>query len=92
MEMPVNEPFGRTGDTRSRPLRVFVIDDHPMIRHGLAAMIKAEREFEWVGDAADGTRSSTSGLRSVGRPSGGRCNPWERTIDHSVRARCRACQ
>lgn len=54
MEMPVNEPFGRTGDTRSRPLRVFVIDDHPMIRHGLAAMIKAEREFEWVGDAADG--------------------------------------
>jgi NarL family two-component system response regulator LiaR len=37
-----------------KPIRVFVIDDHPMIRHGLAAMIRAEREFEWVGDAADG--------------------------------------
>lgn len=36
------------------PIRVFVIDDHPMIRHGLAAMIRAEREFEWVGEAADG--------------------------------------
>lgn len=36
------------------PIRVFVIDDHPMIRHGLASMIRAEREFEWVGDAADG--------------------------------------
>jgi two-component system, NarL family, response regulator LiaR len=36
------------------PIRVFVVDDHPMIRHGLAAMIRAEREFEWVGDAADG--------------------------------------
>ena len=38
----------------SEPIRVFVVDDHPMIRHGLAAMIRAEREFEWVGDAADG--------------------------------------
>lgn len=37
-----------------QPIRVFVIDDHPMIRHGLASMIRAEREFEWVGDAADG--------------------------------------
>ena len=44
----------RTGEHRARPIRVFVIDDHPMIRHGLAAMIRAEREFEWVGDAADG--------------------------------------
>lgn len=54
MELPVNEVLGRAGEQRSRALRVFVIDDHPMIRHGLAAMIKAEREFEWVGDAADG--------------------------------------
>ncbi|MFO1265813.1 MAG: hypothetical protein U1F67_02795 [Rubrivivax sp.] len=37
-----------------QPIRVFVIDDHPMIRHGPASMIRAEREFEWVGDAADG--------------------------------------
>lgn len=54
MDMVVNEAGSRTSEQRGRPLRVFVIDDHPMIRHGLAAMIKAEREFEWVGDAADG--------------------------------------
>ncbi len=36
------------------PIRVFVVDDHPMIRHGLAAMIGAERGFQWVGDASDG--------------------------------------
>jgi NarL family two-component system response regulator LiaR len=36
------------------PIRVFVVDDHPMIRHGLKAMIGAERPFVWVGDAADG--------------------------------------
>jgi NarL family two-component system response regulator LiaR len=39
------------------PIRVFVIDDHPMIRHGLAAMIRAEREFTWVGEAADGAEA-----------------------------------
>lgn len=54
METALNETMSRTGERRPGPLRVFVIDDHPMIRHGLAAMIKAEREFEWVGDAADG--------------------------------------
>ncbi len=36
------------------PIRVFVVDDHPMIRHGLQAMLKAEQSFNWVGDAADG--------------------------------------
>lgn len=54
MEMAMNETMSRASEQRPRPLRVFVIDDHPMIRHGLAAMIKAEREFEWVGDASDG--------------------------------------
>lgn len=38
-------------------IRVFVIDDHSMIRHGLAAMIAAERDFLWVGDAGDGAEA-----------------------------------
>lgn len=37
------------------PIRVFVVDDHPMIRHGLAAMLKAEPGMTWLGDAPDGT-------------------------------------
>jgi NarL family two-component system response regulator LiaR len=41
----------------TEPIRVFVVDDHPMIRHGLAAMIRAERGFEWVGDASDGAEA-----------------------------------
>lgn len=36
------------------PIRVFVVDDHPMIRHGLAARLRAEPGFLWVGEAADG--------------------------------------
>lgn len=33
-------------------VRVFVVDDHPIFRRGLAAVIHAERAFEWVGEAA----------------------------------------
>ncbi len=42
------EPLQKPG------IRIFVVDDHPMIRHGLAAMVQAERELQWVGDAASG--------------------------------------
>ncbi len=33
-------------------IRVYVVDDHPMIRHGLCAMLAGRAEVEWVGDAA----------------------------------------
>ncbi len=39
------------------PIRVFVVDDHPMIRHGLAAMLSSERDMTWVGEAADGVEA-----------------------------------
>jgi NarL family two-component system response regulator LiaR len=38
-------------DMLRQPIRIFVVDDHPMIRHGLAAMLQNERELLWVGDA-----------------------------------------
>ncbi len=34
-------------------IRLFVIDDHEMVREGLKAMLKAESDFEIVGDAAN---------------------------------------
>ncbi len=36
------------------PIRVFVVDDHPMIRHGLAAMLRSDTRLQWVGEAVDG--------------------------------------
>jgi NarL family two-component system response regulator LiaR len=55
MEVAVSQASSHATEVRAgKPIRVFVVDDHPMIRHGLAAMIRAEREFEWVGEAADG--------------------------------------
>lgn len=38
-------------------IRVFIVDDHPMILQGLAAMIAAERGLELVGQAADGAEA-----------------------------------
>lgn len=41
--------------TSGRPrIRVFVVDDHPMIRSGLAAMIDGEADFHRVGEASHG--------------------------------------
>jgi NarL family two-component system response regulator LiaR len=36
------------------PIRVFVVDDHPMVRHGLAAMLSTDSGLAWVGEATDG--------------------------------------
>jgi len=38
----------------SNKIRVFVVDDHPMMRAGLAAMVGAEADFVCVGEAANG--------------------------------------
>jgi DNA-binding NarL/FixJ family response regulator len=35
-------------------VRVLVVDDHPVVRHGLSAILRYEEEMEVVGEAADG--------------------------------------
>jgi DNA-binding NarL/FixJ family response regulator len=35
-------------------IRVFVVDDHPVLRSGLEAVLRAEPGFSCVGSAADG--------------------------------------
>ncbi len=40
-----------------RRIRVVVVDDHPMIRAGLAAVIASESDFEQVGEAANGQQA-----------------------------------
>jgi DNA-binding NarL/FixJ family response regulator len=38
----------------SDPLRVLLVDDHPVVRAGIAGMLAAEPDLEVVGEASDG--------------------------------------
>jgi DNA-binding NarL/FixJ family response regulator len=38
-----------------RSIRIAVADDHPVVREGLCALLGAERDFEVVGQAGDGS-------------------------------------
>jgi DNA-binding NarL/FixJ family response regulator len=43
-------------------IKVIVVDDHPVVRHGIVAMLHYEEDIEVVGDAADGAEA----LRLIG--------------------------
>jgi DNA-binding NarL/FixJ family response regulator len=38
-------------------IRVLVVDDHPVVRSGLVALLAVERDLQAVGEAADGTEA-----------------------------------
>ena len=44
----------RTMDHESRPIRVMIVDDHGMVRKGLAAYLLNEDDLELVGEASNG--------------------------------------
>ncbi|KIQ21611.1 response regulator [Xanthomonas campestris] len=41
----------------TRPTAVLVVDDHPLLRDGLSAMLGAERDMQVVGEAEDGEQA-----------------------------------
>ena len=60
----------------SRTVRIFLLDDHEMVRRGLAEMLAAEPRFEVVGEASTAAEAPDAALVSAddcGRaPPGGR--------------------
>lgn len=41
------------------PIRVFIVDDHAMVRRGLAAFLRAKPDLQLVGEASDGAEAIT---------------------------------
>jgi|GEM_PF-2619883 DNA-binding NarL/FixJ family response regulator len=42
------------------PIRLLIVDDHPVVRDGLSGMFTGDPRFAVVGEAADGGRRSPS--------------------------------
>jgi DNA-binding NarL/FixJ family response regulator len=43
--------------SRQAPIRVMIVDDHPVVRNGLIGMFEGEAGFEVAGDAGDGAEA-----------------------------------
>ncbi len=50
--------------TESKTIRVFIADDHFVVREGLRALISTEPDIEIIGEAADG-REAVEGIRKL---------------------------
>ena len=59
MTLAVSTPPRRTRapHRRSAPVRVVVVDDHPLLRDSIRSLLGAAFDMEWVGEAHDGAEA-----------------------------------
>ena len=51
----------------SKPIRIVVADDHPVVRDGLIAMLQTQSDFEVIGEAGRWRRCIAHGRRTRAR-------------------------
>ena len=59
----------RRGGLAADRIRILIVDDHALFRVGIANILGREREFDVVGEAADGRVGARGGRRAVARTS-----------------------
>ena len=64
---PATEGFARQSRGRwqevNRPIRIMVVDDHPVVRTGVQGMLASNTDFDLVGEASDGEEASARSRR-----------------------------
>ena len=58
---------GKTPSERSRPIRVLVADDHPLLRDGIAALISAEPDITLAATCSSARIQSACSSRTITR-------------------------
>ena len=50
-------------NSSSEPIRVMLVDDHPIVKMGLRGMLEHSRDFEVVGEASDEVEAVATAAR-----------------------------
>ena len=64
MGVPMSQEPGAEADSTSRLTRVFLLDDHEVVRRGLRNLLEAEPDIEVVGEAGT-AESGLSRMRAL---------------------------